>query len=533
MSMARETLFELPTIPDEFGVILSAPELRRIDFSGLEYDTARRAILEYIKTYFPDEFNDFVASNGLIMVMEILASLTGKLSLRSDILANEAFLPTASTEEAVVNHLALINQTVKRQTPAIIDIEISVDRALTTNIEVPAGLLFNVSGSDDTTVTYEVFRAPGDFVNSITLPAGKRGVIAYGIEGAFSSVATSTSIGGPSQQIVIEKENILESPIFVTVATGNAIPEKWKVLFEPIERFGPNDKVVEVRFVDNSAIFRFGDDITGAAPLAGQKISIRYRVGGGIRGRIGVGKINEQRSISPLPPSNATATVNFRNITASSGGTDKESLESAKKRAPKDYAVHNSIVTAEDYAQVAGSFAHPAFGAVSKAVATLKSGLNANRIEVFVLSESPDLKPAIPNAGLKAGLVTYYQNLNVLTDYVVISDGVLHPIDVEMTVVIDRDSDATVVKDKVEAAVTEFFDSANWEMGQPFYISNFIKTIKDIDGVAYLDLFKPVDNILHVEDLALATTDIDDKISPNELIVEGNRIVNYYYEKEL
>lgn len=530
--MARETLFELPTAPDEFGVVLSAPELRRIDFSGLEYDTARRAILEYIKTYFPDEFNDFIASNGLIMIMEILSSLTGKLSLRSDILANEAFLPTASTEEAVTNHLALINQVIKRQTPAIVDIEISVDRALTTNVEIPAGLLFNVPGSD-ATVTYEVFRAPGDFTNNITLPAGKRGVIAYGIEGAFSSAAISTSIGGPSQQIIVEKENILESPIFVTVATGNATPEEWKVLIEPIERFGPNDKVVEVRFVDNSAIFRFGDDVTGAAPLAGQQISIRYRVGGGIRGRIGIGKINEQRSISPLPPSNATTTVNFRNVTASSGGTDKESLESAKKRAPKDYAVHNSIVTAEDYAQVAGSFAHPAFGAVSKAVATLKSGLNANRVEVFVLSESPDLTPAIPNAGLKAGLVTYYQNLNVLTDHVVISDGVLHPIDVEMTVVVDRDSDATVVKDKVEAAVTEFFDSANWEMGQPFYISNFIKTIKDIDGVAYLDLFKPVDNVLHVESLSLAATDIDDKISPNELIVEGNRVVNYYYEKEL
>ena len=239
--MARETLFELPTAPDEFGVVLSAPELRRIDFSGLEYDTARRAILEYIKTYFPDEFNDFIASNGLIMIMEILSSLTGKLSLRSDILANEAFLPTASTEEAVTNHLALINQVIKRQTPAIVDIEISVDRALTTDVEIPAGLLFSVFGSDDANgrpVTYEVFRAPGDFTNNITLPAGKRGIIAYGIEGAFSSAATSTSIGGPSQQIVIEKENILGSPIFVTGATGNATPEEWEVLSEPIERFG-------------------------------------------------------------------------------------------------------------------------------------------------------------------------------------------------------------------------------------------------------------------------------------------------------
>ena len=42
-----------------------------------------------------------------------------------------------------------------------------------------------------------------------------------------------------------------------------------------------------------------------------------------------------------------------------------------------------------------------------------------------------------------------------------------------------------------------------------------------------------MDNVLHTEDLSLAATDIDDKISPNELVVEGNRVVNYYYEKEL
>ena len=102
----RETLFDLPNTPDEFGVVLPPARLRRLDFSGLDYTTARRAIIEYIRTYFPDDFNDFVASNGIMMISEIIAANVGKLSLRQDILANEATLPTAQTEEAVVNHLA-------------------------------------------------------------------------------------------------------------------------------------------------------------------------------------------------------------------------------------------------------------------------------------------------------------------------------------------------------------------------------------------------------------------------------------------
>ena len=528
MADQRETLFDLPTEPDEFGVLLPPANLKRLDFSGLEYTTARRAILEYIKTYFPNEFNDFVASNGIMMIMEILASITGKLSLRSDMLANEAFLTTAKTEEAIINHLALINQKLKRQTPSVVDIEISVDQEVFSDIEILAGTMFTLTGPDGKSLIYEVFRAPGDFTSSITIPAGKRGVIAHGIEGSFETVVSHTSAGGPNQEIIVEKANFLDSPIFVTVKTGSD-EEEWTVLFEAIERFGPNDKVVEVSFVENAAIFKFGDDVAGTAPVSGQSIDIKYRTGGGIRGRIGVGQIDEVRSLSPLPPFDAAVTVRFRNVVSSSGGTDKESLDNAKKRAPRDFALHNSIVTAQDYAQVASSFAHPAFGSVSKAVATIKTSLNANKIEIYVLAEDLNFKPTLPSAGLKAGLKTFYENLNVLTDYVEIFDGVLHPVDVDMTVVVDRNADAGVVKERVESAMDAFFNSDEWDMGQALHTSNLIDAINKVDGVAYVDLFSPIDNILATENISGGAD--DDKISPNELVVEGQRSINYFYQK--
>jgi hypothetical protein len=107
-----KTLFELPSSPDDFGVLLPPADLRRIRFSALDYTAARRAIIEYVKSYFPNEFNDFVASNGFIMLSEIVAAATAKLSLRADLLGSEAYLATCLTEEALANHLALINQTV-------------------------------------------------------------------------------------------------------------------------------------------------------------------------------------------------------------------------------------------------------------------------------------------------------------------------------------------------------------------------------------------------------------------------------------
>ena len=520
-----ETLFDLPNAPEAFGVVLQPSKLRKIDFSGLDYDTARRAIIEYIRTYFPDKFNDFVASNGIMMLTEIVASVVAKLALRADIIANEATLPTARTERAVVNHLALINQRIRRQTPAVTDIEISVDLPVSTDIEIDPGFTFSTSnGPDGQQVIYEVFRVPGDWTSKIVIPAGKRGVIAWGVEGSFSGPVTVTSSGGPNQTFEISEPNILESPVFVSVAFGGD-SEEWIVITEPIERYGPNDKVVEISFFENVAVFRFGDDVTGAAPKSGSVISFRYRIGGGIRGRIGTGQIDTQLQISPNPPANAVVSVRFRNISPSSGGTDRETLAEAKKRAPRDFAVQRSVVTATDYAQVASTFAHPVFGAISKSVATIRTSLNANLVEIYALSNGPDGVPTAPNAGLKAGLETYFSSLNVMTDHVRVLDGKVRPVDIKMNVVVDRNADASIIKSKVENAISDYFNIANWEMGQGLYISNIIEAIESIDGVSYVDLFEPANNILSTTD------ETEDGIKFNELIIQGKRTTSYYYAK--
>lgn len=524
----QETLFDLPNSPEAFGVVLPPARLRRLDFSGLDYTTSRRAIIEYIRTYYPEQFNDFVASNGIIMLTEIIASVVAKLSLRGDILANEATLPTAKTEQAVINHLALINQRIRRQTPAVTDIEMSVDLPTSTDVEITPGSMFTTSGGPDgQQIIYEVFRAPGDWTSRIIIPAGKRGVVAWGIEGSFSSPVVVTSAGGANQTFQITEPNILESPIFVTVTVGGS-SEEWIVITEPIERHNPNDKVVEVNFFENIAAFRFGDDITGQAPQSGAQISFRFRTGGGIRGRIGAGQIDSQLQVSPNPPANAVVSVRFRNISPSSGGTDRETIQQAKKRAPRDFAVQRSIVTAGDYAQTASTFAHPVFGAISKAVSTIRTGLNANLIEIYALAEGPDGIPTAPNAGLKAGLETFFSDLNVLTDHVSILDGKIRAVDVEMNVVVDRNSDASIIKDRVESAIDSFFDISNWDMGQGLFISNLIEVVEAIDGVSYVDLFKPADNILPNSDLD--STD-SDGIKYSELIIEGKRTTSYYYEK--
>jgi hypothetical protein len=552
--VAEEILFELPDSPQEFGVVLEPSQLRRLDFSALDFDNMRRAGIEYIRTYFPEEFNDFVASNGLIMVLELVSFIGGVLSQREDILIDEAFLSTARTKEAVSQHLELINQDIRGATPAVVDVECTIGAPAPSEIRIAAGTRFSLTGPDRQALFYEVYRAPNDFTSAISIPPGKRGVVAYGIEGRFGSPVITTSSGGPNQFVDVTGTDVLLDPITITSRIGEETRLYTRV--EVIEKSGPNDLVYEVEPLENGFRARFGDDVTGKAPLAGEELTTEYRVGGGIRGRIGTNFINESRPINPEPPSSASVEVLFRNANPSSGGTDDETLSQAKKRAPREFATQGNAVTGPDYALLASTFSHPVFGSVAKALGVMRSGtdvdeeqlvteiqaassveagveilnanfINKNVVELYVLAEGPD-GVVTPSTGLKQGLITFFSTINVLTDEVRALDGAVKTVDVEATVVVSRSADAGTVKKAVLDEITSFFDIRNFDMGEGLSVSNLYEVIQSVAGVKLVNIFQPADNIIPTKELGSPT---DPGVGFNELITLGDVNLKFFFEQ--
>lgn len=523
-----DTFFDLPNSPEDFGVSLPLPNLRRIDFSALEFDTLRRVVIEYIRTYYPDNFNDFVANNGVIMFIEALAYIGAVNAQHSDVLVGESFLPTAQSRDAVINHLQLINKTIVRQTPAVVDVAVSLASPAPTVLSIPAGTRFTINGPDGNPVVYEVFRAPGDFENSIEIPPNKRGIIAYGIEGRFLDPLTSISSGGADQEVVIENPDVLDEPIFVDLVTGTTVT-RWTRI-NSLANADSNDEVYEVSFGEDTLTILFGDDINGKSPLAGQEIRVTYRVGGGVRGRIAAGVINETRFISPNSPSSAPLEVTFRNLLPSSGGLDEQSLESAKKLAPKSAAVLGSVTSGEDYAIVSSDFNHPIYGSVLKSVATVRTEINANIVELYVLASGENDFPVTPSDGLKIGLSTYLDEINTLTDEVRVLDGKLKTVDLKAQIIVSKNADANIVRDMVESVIDDFFDITDRNMGDGVYISELYESIQKVDGVRFLSILNPNDNILPSGKISSETTG-DNLVGLDELIVIGNREVEYFYER--
>lgn len=522
--MSDETLFNLPNTPEEFGVKLPTSNLRRIDYTALEFDTIVRTSVEYIKTYYPTQFNDFVDNNGIIMLVDLIGYIGSSMSERGEVLVQESFLPSSFSEEAVSEHLQLINEALKSATPAVVDIEISVASAVATVVNIPAGISFNLTGADGNRLTFEIYRAPDNWSDNIAILPGKRGVIAFGIEGRFETPIIAVSAGGSNQSIDIINASVLNSPIFVDVISGS-VAKRWKrVLIK--ERAGPSDEIYDVIKIENGLRVRFGDNVAGKAPLSGDTIKILFRSGGGARGRIGSLRINESRSIQPSPPASAPIDVLFRNPSPSSGGTDKESIEDAKKRAPRQAATLGAAVSGVDYAQLASGFSHPVFGSVLKAVATVRTSLNANVVEAYILASGAD-GPVKPSAGLKKGLVSYLEEVNVLTDEVRVMDGVIKRVNITANIIMNKNTDASIVKSQVEKAIDDFFKIDNFEMGQELYVSDIYYAISKIDGVKFVAIFDPTDDMLKTGKLADSSVY---GVGMNELIVLGEKHLKFYYE---
>lgn len=521
------TLFDLPTQPEEFGVVLEPASLRRINFSALEYPELRRALIEYIQTYFPDQFNDFVANNGIIMLLELVAYVGDVMTQRMDILVDESFLPTAQSVTAVDQHLQLINDSIQRATPAVVDIEVSLTAPVPVPVRVPAGTTFNLLGSDGAPLTYELYRAPDNFDDEIVIFPGQRGTIGFGIEGAFAAPFVVESTGGPDQRIDILDENVLDEPIIVESTVGNETV-RWRRISN-IERSDANDRVFEVRFLEESLQIRFGNDVTGRSPLSGETLTVRYRVGGGIRGRIASNVINESRPVNPDDPVSAPVQVLFRNPAPSNGGRDTETIDQAKVRAPRESATLESAVSGENYSVLAQSFNHPIFGSVLKAVATVRTSLNANIVEVYVLAAGPDNIPVLPSAGLKQGLETFFADIDVLTDETRILNGAIKPIDVEATVVISRNFDPALIRTQVDNTIVEFFDQSNFDLGTEFYLGRLYAALQDIDGVQFVKIFNPTDDIIASSKIASETP--SNQVGFNELLTLGQVNVKIFFER--
>jgi hypothetical protein len=87
---------------------------READFQSYDYETIRKSMVEYIRNYYPEDFNDFIESSEYVALIDLIAFLGQSLSFRADLNARENFLETAERRDSILRLARMLNYYPKR-----------------------------------------------------------------------------------------------------------------------------------------------------------------------------------------------------------------------------------------------------------------------------------------------------------------------------------------------------------------------------------------------------------------------------------
>ncbi len=80
-----------------------------LDFTAYDFDTLKQALVNYIRTYYPEQMTDWTESSEFIAIIELIAYLGTSLAFRTDINSRENFIDTAERRESIIRLARMVN----------------------------------------------------------------------------------------------------------------------------------------------------------------------------------------------------------------------------------------------------------------------------------------------------------------------------------------------------------------------------------------------------------------------------------------
>ena len=88
------------------------------DFTSYDFETLRNSMINYLKVYYPDTFNDFLESSEFLALIDMVAFLGQSLAFRTDLNARENFIDTAQRRDSILKLARMLSYNPQRTTAA-------------------------------------------------------------------------------------------------------------------------------------------------------------------------------------------------------------------------------------------------------------------------------------------------------------------------------------------------------------------------------------------------------------------------------
>jgi hypothetical protein len=91
---------------------------QQVNFAAWDFNTVKESLLDYLKLYYPEDFNDYIESSEFIALLEVFAYVAELSAYRFDLNAHENFISTAERKESILRLAKLLSYTANRNIPA-------------------------------------------------------------------------------------------------------------------------------------------------------------------------------------------------------------------------------------------------------------------------------------------------------------------------------------------------------------------------------------------------------------------------------
>jgi len=533
------------SVSSDFMKLIRYPEEQKeslIDFAGADFNTIRLNLIDYIKAVYPLDYNNFVESDLGMMLVDIVAYVGATTSMKADFLANENYLRTAKNRNNVKKLLELIGIRLKGPISSAANATITFENSPYVNkgeiLSIPfANRIVQITSPDDGAplnfTLYKVVNGVVDQANpeaDITLreaegvgfdPVNSGKVRLHDnlvlLEGSFVKKTGRFSADTGIKSVALDTSPVVEGSVQVFVEGNPNTSGVYTYVDNIYFASGNTAKIFQVISDDDfKANVVFGDGLAGLSPSPGDTYTITYRVGGGARGNLAAEVINFPITLTNVSRS---ITVNgiLENSSRATGGSDAETVEHAKKYGPLAFRRQDRVVTLHDFDSFANSFIS-SYGSIGKSIAvTRRAYSSANIIDLYILEKASDtqLRKATPT--FKKELLEAIEPKKMLTDEVVVVDGLIRTVDLVVTARIDREirDNEEAIKLRIKDALLEYFKVDNINFGQVFNPQDVARVVFSLPEV----LFATVDNFPEV-----ITLDFNEIFQLNNLTINIVRV---------
>ena len=307
-----------------------------------------------------------------------------------------------------------------------------------------------------------------------------------------------TSAGRPNQTFRLKR-----APVLIDPATG--APDLEIELVDPTgttretwrrgdDFYGAGRDTPRYLLDPGTGVLTFGDGVNGRIPVAGSRVvAARYRVGGGALGNVGAGKITALKTALPQVDS-------VTNLRAAAGGSDAETLDEARLRAPQLLRTRDRAVAAQDFADLAlrtpgvalrAAFALPLVALDNAVVPPAMIPDTPGAVTVVVLPVNRQPTPQPSEEQLRLICAWLNQRRLITTELYVTGPRYVSVTALRAEIVARADADLKAVQDAALAAVTRYFhpldggeDGRGWPFGGAIYRGNVFDLLLAQPGVA-------------------------------------------------